>query len=261
VRSLPGLLTAGLCLLPTAPAQAWPASLQTALVRDACRLVPRSLARLISDREREVVEEAQRFPVDLGRLVASDALGGRLQPETLAALDGHLADAVASLRQGRVSEGIVRLGATMRVPGDLADPGLAPGPEGYPPGLTREYYAFIEANLRRLPVTLGEPDALKLERSQVGSLWQRLLDQSREQSQLLRTQLFQRGRVVDHRSLDWRSPVFAVAQISYSRAVTGIAATWLALWREARGDLTRQPQQRLVEPREAPPLGASPPED
>lgn len=260
MRWLRGWLAGGLCLLPIATAQAWPASLQTALVRDACRLVPRSLAKLISDREREVVAEAQRFPVDLGRLVAADTLGGRLQPETLAALDAHLGDAVASLRQGRVSEGIVRLGATMRVPGDLADPGLASGPEGYPPGLTREYYAFIEANLRRLPVTLAEPQALELGRAQVGSLWQRLLDQSREQSPLLRKELFQSGRVVDHRSLDWRSPVFAVAQISYSRAVSGIAGTWLALWREARGDLTRQPQQRLVEPRDAPPLDASPPE-
>ncbi len=259
--ALRGLLAGGLCLLPAPAALGWPASLQTALLRDACRLVPKSLSRLISDREREVVAEAQRFPVDLGRLVASDTLGGRLQPETLAALDGHLGEAVATLRQGRVSEGIVRLGATMRVPADLADAGLASGPEGYPPGLAREYYAFIEAHLPRLPVTLGEPDALKLERAQVGRLWQRLLDQSRDQSQHLRSELFRSGRVVDHRALDWRSPVFAVAQVSYSQAVTGIAATWLALWREARGDLTRQPVPRSVEPRDAPPLGSLPPED
>lgn len=248
-------------LLVALDASAWPASLQLALVRDACRLVPKSLARLISDREREVVEEAQRFPVDLARLVAGDALQGRLQPETLAVLDGHLAEAVAVLREGHVREGVVRLGATMRIPADLADPGLASGSEGYPPGLTREYYAFIEANLVRLPVTLDEPGALKLERGEVGPYWQLLLDRSREQSLLLRSDMFRNGRVLDHRGLDWRSPVFAVAQIAYSRAVTGIAATWLALWRQARGDLTRQPAPRLVLPRDAPPLTSSPPED
>jgi hypothetical protein len=248
-------------LLVAQGAQAWPASLQTALVRDACRLVPKTLARLISDREREVVEEAQRLPVELGRLVAADALGGHLQPETLAALDGHLSEAVSVLRQGRVSEGVVRLGATMRIPADLADPGLASGSEGYPPGLVREYYAFIEANMDRLPVTLDEPGALKLQRSEVGPYWQVLLDRSREQSLLLRREMFQNGRVLDHRGLDWRSPVFAVAQVAYSRAVTGIAATWLALWRQAHGDLTRQPSPRLVEPRDAPPLTSSPPED
>ncbi len=247
--------------LGAAPAAAWPASLQTALLRDACRLVPKSLARLIYDREREVVEEAQRFPVDLGRLVGQDALAGRLQPETLLVLDRHVGEAVDVLRQGRVSEGIVRLGATMRIPADLADPGLASGAEGFPPGLTREYYACIEANMQRLPVTLGEPEALKLDRAQVAPYWQRLLEQSREHSLLLRTEMFQRGRVVDHRGLDWRSPVFAVAQVSYSRAVTGIAATWLALWRQARGDLTRQPQPRIVVPQDAPPPPPSPPED
>ena len=248
-------------LLVVGDAMAWPASLQTALLRDACRLVPKSLAKLISDREVEVVAEAQRFPVELGRLVATDALGGRLQPETLAALDRHMLGAVDRLRHGRVSEGIVELGAAMRVPADLADVGLASGSEGYPPGLTREYYAFIDDNMKRLPVTLTEPDALKLDRAQVGGLWQRLLDQSRENAPVLRTELFQRGRIVDHRALDWRSPVFAVAQVSYSRAVTGIAATWLALWREARGDLTRQPKPRIVEPKDAPPLTPSPPED
>jgi len=253
--------TAIVSLAAAGEAQGWPASLQTALLRDACRLVPKTLARLISDREREVVEEAQRLPVDLGRLVAADALGGKLQPETLAVLDGHLADAVLVLRQGRVGEGVVRLGATMRIPADLADPGLASGAEGYPPGLTREYYAFIEANLARLPVTLDAPEALELQRDEVGPYWQLLLDRSREQSPLLRREMFRNGRVVDHRGLDWRSPVFAVAQIAYSRAVTGIAATWLALWRQARGDLTRQPSPRVVEPRDAPPLTSSPPED
>ena len=50
--------------------------------------------------------------------------------------------------------------------------------------------------------------------------------------------------------IDFRSPVFGVAQLAYSRAVNGIAATWLALWRSARGDLTRQPSPRVVIPRE-----------
>ncbi len=248
--------------LVAAPAGAWPASLQTALLRDACRLVPKTLARLISDREREVVAEAQRLPLDLGRVLGQDALSGRLQPETLAVLDRHMDEAVDVLRQGRISEGVVRLGATFRIPADLADAGLASGADGYPPGLTREYYAFVEANMRRLPVTLGDPDALKLERAQLAPYWQRLLDQGREQSPLLRRELFQRGRVVDHRGLDWRSPVFAVAQVSYSRAVTGIAATWLVMWRQARGDQTRQPEPRIVVPQDAPPPPpSSPPED
>jgi hypothetical protein len=58
--------------------------------------------------------------------------------------------------------------------------------------------------------------------------------------------------VVDHRTIDFRSPVFGVASLAYSRAVTGIAATWLALWREARGDVTRRRPPSTVAPRERP---------
>ena len=39
----------------------------------------------------------------------------------------------------------------------------------------------------------------------------------------------------------------------YSRAVNGIAATWLAVWREAHGDTTRLPKAREVHPQEGPP--------
>lgn len=240
--------------LPAGSVRAWPAELQIALLRDACRLVPKTLSRLIYEREKEVVEEAQRFPVQLGHVLAVDVSEGQLQPETLAALDAHAGEAIALLRQRRISEGVVRLGAMLRVPADLSDPALTSGPEGYPPGLTSEYYAFVEANLPKLPVTLDDAEALKLPRGRLPSYWQGLLERSREQSGILRVEMFQRGRVVDHRALDFRSPVFAVAQIAYSRAVTAIAATWIALWSEARGDLTRQPQPRVVTPEQAPPL-------
>ena len=235
-------------------AGAWPASLQQALLRDARRLVPRSLAKLIGDRVDEVLEEARHSPAPLGRTLAIDLSSGQLTPATLAALDAHAARAVDLLRQQQVSRGVILLGATLRIPADLSDPVLVAGPEGYPSGVTREYYAFVESNLYRLPVTLNDAPALKLERRDLPDYWQSLVGLSREQAPIIRSELFQRGRVMDHRYVDYRSPVFAVAQLSYSRAVTAIAATWLALWRQARGDLTRQPQPRVVEPHDAPPL-------
>ena len=241
-------------LLPALDAQAWPVSLQQALLRDARRLVPRSLAKLIGDREQEVLEEARRFPVALGQSLAADLSSGRLSPGTLAALEAHTERAVDLLRHQQVTEGVILLGATLRIPADLSDPVLSAGPEGYPSGVTREYYAFIEANLYRLPVTLNDAPALKLEHGDLPEYWSKLVGVSREQAPIIRTELFQRGRVMDHRYVDYRSPVFAVAQLSYSRAVTAIAATWLALWRQARGDLTRQPAPKVVEPRDAPPV-------
>jgi hypothetical protein len=231
-------------------AVAWPPSLLASLNRDARRLLPKSLAQLMAEREPEILDEAARFPTSLGQALAVDLSSGRLQEPTLAALDAEGGRAVELLRQKRVSEGLVRLGGFLRVPADLADPALAVGPAGYPSGVVREYYLFIDSNLGKIPVVLEDAAALKLGRDALPAYWQGMLDKSRERSAVIGIELFQSGRIVDHSRVDFRSPVFGVAQLAYSRAVNGIAATWLALWRSARGDLTRQPSPRVVVPRE-----------
>ena len=149
---------------------------------------------------------------------------------------------------------MVRLGALLRVPADLSDPVLTGGPEGYPAGVTREYYAFVSGSLDKIPVVLDDPAALKLHRRDLPRYWNGLMGRSRTQSDVIRTELFRSGRLVDHRTIDYRSPVFGVASLSYSRAVNAIAATWLAVWREARGDVTRTPSPLPVHPRDAPPI-------
>ncbi len=240
-------------------AQAWPAKLTQCLMRDARRIVPRSLGQLLLDREDEILLESSRFPPQLGMAMIGDLAAGTLQPETLAALDVHANAPVDLIRQRRVSEGIVAMGALLRIPADFSDPVLTAGPEGYPPGVVREYYAFVEGNLDKIPVVLDDEPALKLSRKELRTYWQGLVDRSRRQSPLIGTELFQQGRVVNHTLIDYRSPVFSVASLSYSRAVTSIAATWLALWREVRGDVTRQPQPTVVAPKDAPPLATGDP--
>jgi hypothetical protein len=233
-------------------ALAWPAETMTALSRDARKLLPRSLARLLGERESFVLDETRRFPPELARALAQDLPAGRLRPETLEALAGHADAAFRLLKQGQASEGLVRLGGLLRIPADLSDPVLAVGPEGWPPGLTREYYALFAANLDRMPVVLDDRGALELARRDLPALWQALVDRSRSQVPVIRGELFKAGRVVDHRRLDYRSPAWAVSSLAYSRAVTGTAATWLAVWREAGGDSTRMPAAREVVPQAQP---------
>ena len=252
------LLLTGLLSALAAESPAWPTALMQALNRDARRLVPRSLARLLGEREREVLEETRRFPPELVQRVAVDLQTGRLQPETLAGLDAEAAAVSAMFQQQRMSEGLVRLGGLMRIPADLADPVLSAGPEGYPAGVTGEYYAFVAASLDKVPVVLDDPPALKLARRDLPDYWQGILERSRLQSSVIGTELFRDGRLVDHRRIDFRSPVFGVASLSYSRAVTAIAATWIAVWRDARGDITRMPRPRQVEPKESAPSEAPP---
>ena len=235
-------------------AQAWPAPLVEALARDARRLIPRSLAQLMAAREKEIFEAARALPPEVGQALVSDLNAGELRPGTVTFLEERASEALDLFHQQRASEGVVRLGALLRVPADLTDPILSAGPEGYPAGVTREYYAFVSESLDKIPVVLDDPLALKLQRRDLPRYWSGLLGRSREHAGVIRTELFQNGRVVDHRTIDYRSPVFGVASLSYSRAVTAIAATWLAVWREARGDLTRIPSPRPVRPSDAPPI-------
>ncbi|HEY7509066.1 MAG TPA: hypothetical protein VIG50_02390 [Vicinamibacteria bacterium] len=236
-----------LAALAPASAPAWPSALMESLARDARRLVPRSLGQLLADREREILAEAQRPSAGVQSLWA-DLAAGRLSGTTLAALDAQAAEALALLRARRVSEGVVKLGALYRIPADLSDPVLGAGPDGYPSGVVREYYAFVSASLDKIPVVLDGRQSLELPAQRLPGYWQGLLDRSRLDAPVIRTELFQNGRVVDHRTLDYRSPVFGVGSLAYSRAVTAIAATWLAVWREARGDLTRMAAPRPVVP-------------
>lgn len=243
-----------LLFLLSAPqrAAAWPAETVAALSRDARKLLPRSLGRLLGERESFVLDETRRFPPDLARALAQDLPAGRLRPETLQALSAHADGAYRLLKEGQVTEGLVRLGGLLRIPADLSDPVLSVGPEGWPPGLTREYYGLFVANLARMPVVLDDRAALKLTRKELPALWQSLVERSRAQVPVLRDALFVDGRVVDHRRLDYRSPAWAVSSLAYSRAVTGTAATWLAVWREANGDTTKMPTAREVAPQPQP---------
>jgi len=240
-------LALGLCLCAS-QAGAWPAALVERLARDARRLVPASLHRLLAEREAASFEQMRRLPPDLAQGLARDLPNGRLDDKTLAALRAYTGAPVELLRDGDVSEGLVRLGALAWLPAHLSDPVLVAGGRGFPSGVAREYYAFVEASLSKMPVVLDDAAALELRVGDLPAYWQGLIDRSRVQSGVIRGELFQSGRVVDHRSLDYRSPVFGVASISYSRSVTAIAATWLALWRQANGDLTRRPATRPVTP-------------
>ena len=236
------------CTAPLRRRVAWPAETMAALSRDARKLLPRSLNRLLGERESEVLDETRRFPPELSRALAQDLPTGRLRPETIQGLEALAEDALRLLRQGQASEGLVRLGGLLRIAADLSDPVLAVGPEGWPAGVTREYYALFAANLGKMPVVLDDPKALELTREQLPGLWQSLVDRSRPQVPVIREELFVNGRVVDHRRLDYRSPAWAVSSLAYSRAVTGAAATWLAVWREAHGDTTHTPRAREVRP-------------
>lgn len=257
-RQRRGALLTAMLLAAATSASAWPVELSRLLARDALRLLPRSLAYLLSEREDLLFTRSQRLPLELTRPLALDLRSGRLSPATLEAISAEMDAVVAQLGGQQVNEGLVGLGALLRIPADLSDPVLQAGSQGYPPGVASEYYALIQARLDRIPVVLDDPAALELRREQLPGYWQRLLDRSRPQADVIRTELFRNGRVIDQSRVDFRNPAFGVASMSYSRAVTAIAATWLAVWREVGGDFTRRPVPRVVAPRNESGAGPAP---
>ena len=245
-----GALTAfvGLTLLALPQTvSAWPARVSESIARDARRLLPHALAAALARRDDEVRSEMGRLPEDLTRSLAADLLSGRLTPETLAAAQSPIDAALALFKTRHVGEGLVRLGGLARVPIDLCDASLA-SEERLPARVREEYYLFVQENLGKMPVVLSDPHALELTRGDLPGYWQRLLDDSRADTAVIRAEMLRGAQVVDHRAIDYRSPVFAVASLSYSRAVTAVAGTWLAVWREAHGDLSQRPRPIEVIP-------------
>jgi hypothetical protein len=236
---------AGLALPQSA--DAWPTPINEAIARDARRLLPRGLSMALARREEQVRSEMGRLPESLTRSLATDLLSGHLTPETAAAAQVPMDEALKLFKTRHVSDGLVRLGGLARVPIDLSDAGLA-SDESLPPRVREEYYLFVQANLSKIPVVLSDPHALELARADLPAYWQRLLDQSRAETGIIRAEMLRDGAAVDHRTIDYRSPVFVVAALSYSRAVTAVAGTWLAVWREAHGDLSARPRPKEVVP-------------
>jgi hypothetical protein len=247
------ILKAGLLAVAAVPASAWTPALEQSLFRDAQRLLPRSLAVLMRDRERAVLDAAQRPPLGLPGFRAELATGP-LQDKTLTAFDAELRGATDMMLKKQLGVGLVRMGSSLRVAADVSDPVLAQQGE-LPPAVAAEYYAFIEANLAKIPIVLDDPQALRLGRTDLPAYWQSLLARSRSDVSVIRTEMLVQGRVVRHQTIDYRNPVFGVGSLAYSRAVTGIAATWLAAWRDVRGDMGQMRLPRLLTP--PPPIEAS----
>lgn len=240
------------------PGYAWPADVAPGINRDARRLVPRSLAQLLAERQQAILEGAGRLPLELTNALAQDRAAGRLSPATLSLVDVEMDRAVALLRAGQVDPGLVALGRLYRIGADLSDAALA-GAKPQAQGVIPEYYAFLRVQMPNIPVILDSRKALGGTRAELYAYWNEVLARSVVQSPVLGTEFVRAGRLVDHRTLDAHSHAFGVAQLSYSRAITAIAATWLVAWREAHGDLTRMGTVARVLPAGVPSQPEPPP--
>jgi len=238
-------------LLASTRAEAWPADLSQRIARDALRIVPKSLAELFLANEAEIFADARTSKMPALSLVYSDLPRGRLGAATKEALALEFAERAKALRSQNFRGAVIALGATYRLAVDLADPsvGLGIGSDARAKAIRREFYLFTTANLDKIPVVLVEPDSMRLGLDALPAYLDSVAAKTPGQAARLREEGQEDGRVIAAAEIDFRSPVFAVSSTAYSRSVSAVAATWIAIWRSAGGDMTRQKPPQIIGPR------------
>lgn len=244
------LALSALALVP-ARAHAWPADLSQRIARDALTLVPQSLAELFRANQTEIFSDARAGKAPALSLVYLDLPRGRIGAPAQEALAREFAERVTALHGSDFRAAIIALGSTYRLAVDLADPalGLGLGSDARAKAIRREFYLFTTSNLDKIPVVVVEPDSLRMKLDALPAFLASVAAKTPGQTERLREEAIEDGRVVAANEIDFRSPVFAVASTAYSRSVSAVAATWIAVWRSAGGDMRRQKPPRMVTPR------------
>ncbi|MEO8361415.1 MAG: hypothetical protein ABI672_15390 [Vicinamibacteria bacterium] len=233
------------------PAHAWPADLSQSIARDALKLIPRSLAELFRAHEKEIFGEASTASSPALPLVYADLAKGKFGESTTDALAKEMADRVKDLHGADFRAAVIALGATYRLVVDLSDPGVSEGLGFDAKGraIRREFYLYVAAHRDKIPLVIVQPDAMRMKLEAVPSYLSAVVAKTSSQATLLREEGVEGGRVTPYTQIDFRSPVFAVASTSYSRSVSAVAATWIAIWRSAGGDMNRQKVPQLISPK------------
>jgi hypothetical protein len=232
-------------------AAAWPADLSQRIAKDALRLLPQSLVEVFRAHETEIFTDARVSKMKALDLVYADLPKGRLDASTKAALAEEFARRVKELHGRDFRGAVIALGATYRLAVDLADPavGASLGSDAKARAIRREFYAFVTANLDKIPVVVVAPESMRFDLERMPAFLDEVAAKTPDHTTLLRIEAQEDGRVLRAAEIDFRSPVFAVASTAYSRSVNAVAATWIAIWRKAGGDMQRQKAPRLIKPR------------
>lgn len=230
-------LVATVLLAAVSPAAAWTPHARIRMADDAVRLMPETL-RLVLERHRE----------DLLRGILEPVLEEDGPPHRAAQAGGSLDASVAREAAALVAavEGAAPLAEIAHRFGVLAhfvqDAGFPPGVGDAPADRYRHFGEIVESRRQRFPlVFLGHADP-DLDRHDYGAFARRMAAEAIvRDGDLDRAYARAAAAPGDASAFDDRSVPFAIASLSYSSTVTGMARIWVAVWGRAHGDLGRTP--------------------
>ena len=108
-------------------------------------------------------------------------------------------------------------------------------------GILAHFAAFCESRRPKFPLVFYGHDSPALARGDVTGFAAAIVERARAQDSDLARAYAQAPSWDDPASFDDRSIPFAIASLSYSRAVTDVAQAWVAAWRACHGDLAGTP--------------------
>jgi len=249
-RPIPTLFAVVLLLSVSDDAAAWPADLSQRIAKDALKLLPKSLSELFLAHQDAIFADARTTGMPSLPLVYRDLPKGKLSQPTRAAITKEVGDRLTALQGNDFRGAVIALGSMYRLSVDLADPAVGDelGADAKARAIRKEFYAYVTANLDKIPVVVVEPDSMRIKPDKIPGFLDDVVGKTPSQSAMLRAEGQEDGKVLRATEIDFRSPVFAVASTAYSRSVSAVAATWIAMWRAAGGDMQRQKPPRIINP-------------
>lgn len=231
------LLLSGLLLAAALPAGAWTAEMRVRIVDESVRFMPPSL-RLALEKQREPLLRGMLEPLTAGELAerrppwAGGTLDVALEREARE-LDALLAAPGDFTRVARGFGELAHLVLEASFPPAMTDP--------YPRARAEHFASFCAERLEKFPLLfLGHEDEA-LDRGDFRAFALRTARQARDEDVLLAGAYAAAGDPPHPSHFDDRSVPFAVASLSYSRAVNHVVRAWLASWKAAGGDMGRTP--------------------
>jgi hypothetical protein len=226
-----------LLLFAAQPAGAWSPETRARMTEEAVRFMPASLRLALEGHREEIMRGA------VGLLVREDQ-SEHLPPWSGGTLDRTIETEAAQLveaigRQAPFGEIVERFG---RVAHFVMDAGFPPGVGRSESGGRYSHFSkFCESRKERFPLVFYGHDDADLDGGDFRAFALTVMSGADREDRMLAAAYAAAGDPPNPSAFDDRSIPFAVGSLSYSRSVTNVVRAWLAIWREAGGDLGRTP--------------------
>lgn len=225
----------------------WTPAMETRIVREASRLMPAALRRILETHDDELTAGLREAAGDetvpphieepRGRNPGAAARVGVLSNEIVAMIDGHRPFGLVARRMGELAHFVCDLNNPLQVASE--------DPREY--DYAADYAGYVESHLDRFPLVfygwsdpalgltgeVASADAVAFARS--------IARRSRAYYGPIRRAYAPDNKTPPAQRFDVRSLPFGVGSLSYSHAVTDTARIWMFVWKQAHGDLRGTP--------------------